>query len=377
MIRRRLGWLLLFAVSILWGLALGSAVALAMAALLLLLPLLLLPLSFYVRKRLQLSLEAPGSLRKGSEGQLRVLLENSSLLPVFCVRCRIHAENQLNGECADRELYTWLAPRRLRQAALNFESEYCGRLRLTLRDVTLYDCFGLLGVRLKSDAHRNVAVQPDTFDMALSLRPSSAESDDSEAYSPYRTGTDLTEIFQIREYAEGDSPRQIHWKLSGKLDKLIVKDPSLPIMRSIMVFWERTGDSGHKGRIDAQAEVLVSLCRTLLEESMQFVLAWNDTERHTLVTHEIRDMDELIGVIPRLLCARGEKEGLSGAELLWQSGHKLPARVIYLAEEPQSSIVEIRAVSVLTPLLCGAGSTEGALHFDETLYSQQLAKIEI
>lgn len=377
MIRRRLGWLLLFAVSVLWGLALGSAAALAAAVLLLLLPLLSLPLNFLLRKRLQPALEAPGSLRKGSEGQLRILIENTALLPVLCVRCRIHAENRLNGESAVHELYTWLAPRRLRQCSLPFSSEYCGRLRLTLRDVTLYDCFGLFGLRLKSDVHRNVAVQPDTFDMALSLRPSSTASDESESYSPYRTGSDLTEVFQIREYAEGDSPRQIHWKLSGKLDKLIVKDPSLPIMRSILVLWERSGDSGHKGRLDAQAEVLVSLCRTMLEESMQFVLAWNDTERQTLVTQEIRDMDELIGVIPRLLGARGQKEGLSAAELLHQSGQKLPARIIYLAEEPQSAIVELRAASVLTPLLCGEGSAEDALHFDETFYSQQLAKIEI
>ena len=110
---------------------------------------------------------------------------------------------------------------------------------------------------------------------------------------------------------------------------------------------------------------------------MQFTLAWNDTERQALVSHEIRDMDELIGVLPRLLCARGQKDGLSAAELLWQSGQKLPARILYLAEEPQSAMVELRARSVLTPLLCGAGSAEGALHFDEIHYSQQLAKIEI
>jgi len=377
MIRRRVGWLLLLAVSFVWGLALGSATAWAMAVLLVLLPLLSLPLNLFVRKRLHLSLEAPGSLRKGGEGLLRILIENSSLLPVLCVRCRILAENRLNGECAVHELYTWLAPRRLRPCSLCFQSQYCGRLRMTLRDVTLYDCFGLIGVRLKSDVHRNTAVQPDTFDMALSLQPCSTESDESESYSPFRTGSDLTEIFQIRDYVPGDAPKQIHWKLSGKLDKLIVKDPSLPVMRSILVFWERSGDSGSRARIDAQVEVLVSLCRTLLEDSMQFVLAWNDTERQILVSHEIRDMDELIGILPRLLCARGQKEGISGAELLWQSGRKLPARILYLAEEPQSAIVEMRAHSVLTPLLCGEGNAEGALHFDETLYRQQLANIEI
>ncbi|MFR7744089.1 MAG: DUF58 domain-containing protein [Acutalibacteraceae bacterium] len=50
-------------------------------------------------------------------------------------------------------------------------------------------------------------------------------------------------MFQIRDYVPGDSQRQIHWKLSHKYDKLIVKDPSLPITRSAAVFWERTEET--------------------------------------------------------------------------------------------------------------------------------------
>ncbi|MFR6376131.1 MAG: DUF58 domain-containing protein [Oscillospiraceae bacterium] len=52
-------------------------------------------------------------------------------------------------------------------------------------------------------------------------------------------------MFQIRDYVPGDSQRQIHWKLSHKYGKLIVKDPSLPITRSAAVFWERTEEQSN------------------------------------------------------------------------------------------------------------------------------------
>ena len=43
-----------------------------------------------------------------------------------------------------------------------------------------------------------------------------------------RKGNDPSEIFDLREYAPGYDVRSIHWKLSGKLDKLVVKEASDP-----------------------------------------------------------------------------------------------------------------------------------------------------
>ena len=37
-------------------------------------------------------------------------------------------------------------------------------------------------------------------------------SSDSETYSAYRPGFDYSETFQVRPYAEGDRPKQVHWE---------------------------------------------------------------------------------------------------------------------------------------------------------------------
>jgi hypothetical protein len=223
-----------------------------------------------------------------------------------------------------------------------------------------------------------VAVQPDTFEPRVVLVPNPLGSDDSEAYSQERPGADLTETFQIREYTPGDSPKQIHWKLSGKLDRLIVRDPGLPISKNVLVFWERTGENQDPAIIDTQAEVVISLCRSLVDNGIQFVVGWNDTDRNLCVLHRIREMDEFVGIIPRLLRATGSREGISGAGLLMQTrADALCAHMVYIAQEPQTEVMDMAQHGHVTMLLCGEKMLDGAVRFDAEGYIQQLSEIEI
>ena len=193
--------------------------------------------------------------------------------------CRVRLENQLNGEAQTVELACGIWPKRAQTVRTAFGSPFCGRIRLSVVSVRLYDCFGLIGVKAKTDAHTASVVQPDTFPQSLILTPSSARVEEAEDYSTERPGSDLSEIFQIRDYVPGDSPRQVHWKLSQKYGKLIVKDASLPITRSAALFWERTEEAPTRARTDAEAEIVVSLCRNLLAQSVQFTLCWNENGR--------------------------------------------------------------------------------------------------
>ena len=85
-----------------------------------------------------------------------------------------------------------------------------------------------------------MTVQPDTFPQSVTVSANLNSPEDSEVYSQEKPGQDLSETFQIREYRPGDSIRQMHWKLTQKLDRPIVRDPSLPITRSVLLLWERT-----------------------------------------------------------------------------------------------------------------------------------------
>ena len=364
---RKLVWpLLLFGLLIL-AVQTASPIALGLAACLVLLPLLCLPANLYAAKRIRLTAKLPVNLRKAESGTAELTVQNPTWLPLCQIACRVRLENQLNGEAQAINLSCGVWPKRTQTVRAAFGSTFCGRIHLTVESVRLYDCFGLIGAKARIDAHAAAVIQPDTFPQSLILTAASARVEEAEDYSAERAGADLSEIFQIRDYIPGDSPRQVHWKLSQKYGKLIVKDPSLPITRSAAVFWERTEEHPTAARTDAEAEILVSLCRSLLSQSVQFTLCWN--EHGQLVRHLVRDLDALIALLPRLLTAKPEA-GLSGAQQLLQT---VPAgafsHLVYLSGE-RPAPAELSALGHLTPLVCGVDYTE-------TDYENQLSELTI
>ena len=170
-------------------------------------------------------------------------------------------------------------------------------------------------------------------------------------------------------------PRQIHWKLSGKLDRLIVRDPGLPIIQDVLLFWERRAPAETHRAIDAQAEILVSIARACLQQDVQFRLGWNDPEENRCILHEIRDLDDLIAILPRLLSAQGSGECDSGAALLLQTRPEaLCSHMVYVAHAPAAEVLDWNGYGHLTVLAASDGGIE-AIRFDETNYPTQLASL--
>lgn len=374
MIVIKLCWMLLELALTALFLTTGTGAALALAVVIAVIPLVVWVIDLRVRNRLRFRMELPVNLRKGETAEAALVVENPTFFPVLRMRCTLEVENRLNGAARQLEVMSCSLPKRVTRIPLQLGDPFCGRLTVRLRSVKIYDCFGLIPVSCRTELKRSVTVQPDTFEQQIRLMTHSGSPDDSEIYSEFRPGSDLTETFQIREYVEGDSMRQIHWKLSGKMDRLIVRDPSLPVVRSILIFWERTGDSGDVRRVDAQAEVVLTICKTLLDQSMQFTVGWNDTEEQRCVLHSIHDLDDLVGLTPRLLMARGQAAGLAGAELLIQTlGEQEYSYVVYVGEDCAGAQLLADAGRV-TVLCCGG---DNGIRFDPGQYSAQLAQLDI
>ena len=58
-----------------------------------------------------------------------------------------------------------------------------------------------------------------------------------------KKGGGFSEFHENREYRPGDSVRDIHWKLSGKTDKLIVRQAMEPVQRRLVLAVETCGST--------------------------------------------------------------------------------------------------------------------------------------
>ena len=349
----------------------GEAAPMAGLILLLLVPLFGWLSAFLSRRKLTLSMSLPGTGRKGAQirGGLRV--KNSSLFVPGCVFCRIRIVNIMTGESNHLDIPLSVPARGEGTASFLLCSGFCGYLRAEIESVVLTDWLGFLPVRCKRTAEAKTAVLPETFTVEAMVDGAAAPDAEEESCAPDKSGFDMSEIYQLREYVPGDATKQIHWKLSEKMDSLIFREASLPVSRSMLLYWEKNS-ACTPSEADAMAEVTASLAQKLSEEGYSFFLGWDEGE--TVHRESVENSEQLFTVLPELLKGRpkpGEEAGCAG--IFGEGGW---GKVIYIGKKLPEGAENYGAA--LSAILCAPGETEpGRVCFSPGNYQQKLQGIVI
>lgn len=226
-------------------------------------------LNLYLSRRWSVRLSVPVIGEKNRPLTLSAAAVQDSRLPGGSLCCTLLITNDLTGERQSLPLTLLTGGERQITLCLS----HCGRHTISLERAYAMSLLGFLPRRLHLQSRCRVTVLPDTFETEVQLTVPQAWEPDSDAYAPDQRGTDPTETYQVRDYVPGDSLRQMHWKLSGKLDRPVIREPSLPVSRSVQVFWDKAG-AAEPAVMDAQAEVLSSLCQALCLQGHSFTLGW-------------------------------------------------------------------------------------------------------
>ena len=336
-----------------WVLALGAAA--------LLLPILAAPCVLCLRRKLRISLEMPETAEKNSPAAILLRVETSSRLPAARIRLTLRAENLLTGERTAETHEFSAAGRRESCEKLDFTTPYCGTIRFAVSKLSILDVLRFWRLRLPCGDAQSCVVTPETFEPHLILPMADHSVSDSEQYSQTTPGYDYAEVFQVREYAEGDSPKQVHWKLSTKLDRLVVRDPSLPLNRWATLLWERGAAQETSAESDAMAEVLISVCRELIRHGIGCRVVWNEAGRDDCTEATLREEDDLYDALPKLLSA-GKAEDSLPERYLRLHGAEKQGKVIVLTAQQSALLRELCREEDLTILLCGEGEAEGRVY---------------
>lgn len=303
-----------------------------------------------LRRKVRICLIAPGVAQKRIPFTLALQME--SVLPFSKTVMWLRLTNAVTGETQRKRV----SFRGTGQWTL--ESAYCGCIECSAENAWCYDVFGILPVRIPCKAKKRILVMPDTFPVEPETVLSRSDHDDCAEYAPDKKGPDRTETLQIRDYVPGDPLRQIHWKLSGKLDKLIVRDPALPVDRELMVFLEQSDEGRTPDRADALVEAVVSVCQALNEAGQPFRLAWN---QDVIVSYDVTNEEQFPEAVGAILKAHGVKSGISGSSLYEKTkgGRELGAVLYFCSCLPDDPFPGART----KVFLCGEGSGENVTGF--------------
>lgn len=114
-------------------------------------------------------------------------------------------------------------------------ADYCGNICISVESIEICDCLGLFGKKKQFAGDTKVSVMPEKYaDRHMEAgRVNAYYNEEDEMY--VKSVSD--EVSELREYRDGDSPRNIHWKRSSILpdDDFIVKEYNTSINKTVFI----------------------------------------------------------------------------------------------------------------------------------------------
>lgn len=236
----------------------------------------------------------------------KIRIRNTSVIPVLQGELLLDWENALTGERGRYRLPFAAFPYGTTTETLVLPTMYCGAYRIRAEQLYIYDIFAVFRAKRNVKLETEFLIYPKTGALPLSLAERDVYDMESFRYSDEKSGDDANETFDIREYRAGDSIRKIHWKLTGKLDQVMIRESSYPVFHSILLLWE----TGYQEaalplakQLDAAMSVYLSIAEHLLEQKKTFEIGYFDYEKQLFRLERIEQSEELWNLVPELLKA--------------------------------------------------------------------------
>ncbi len=266
----KLLWLLwLIAAAALYFFENNSGTRLILAASVLMPLLLMLPL-LIKSGRARLSFEAPEREERGSSAAVSVnITYENPALRLLGTELLLYTEYLLTGDGGS------LSPvfSGDGRASASIELKHCGMVKLKA-ELWGRDAFGICRKKLLAEAETSLFSSPQLSMPFINLVEDTESSGDGGSFSANRPGNDPSETFGIREYQPGDPIRQIHWKLSEKTGKTMLRELGMPVSSRAVIVLDLAGSAFP----DEMTELFFSVSRSMMLSEQDHSLCWKHRE---------------------------------------------------------------------------------------------------
>ncbi len=175
--------------------------------------------------------------------------------------------------------------------ALPLRTDCCGRVALSLVSASSTDTLGFSEKAIPVSFSSAYTVYPIVSDMTIETAQASHAGEAGTTYDTALRGQDKTEVFDLRDYAEGDSLRSVHWKLSARLGDLMVREPSRPTDYEIALILGAGAcdpdDREQSRMVNAMLSLAASLSLALVRQGLSHCVIYD--ENHTTVAKQVGD----------------------------------------------------------------------------------------
>ena len=236
-------------------------------------------------------------LRRGAVEALE--LKVNCWLPAPLFRCRFEVTRPLTGE-------SWIL-----SPGDPLPAQHCGRLICRIKKLKIYDYLGLFGAAARNLPQIQTTVWPEP--VALEEIPEPGDRI-ALAWKP-KPGGGFSEHHELRLYRPGDNLRQIHWKLSAKTGKHIIREAMEPVRSRVIVYMTLRGTAAE---LDQYFGQLLWLSGELLEKDIPHeIRALTGTGTRCLPVQDQAQLQRAVEIL--LGCTpAGESDKMEEVDAAWQ-----------------------------------------------------------
>ena len=252
----------------------------------------------YSAAHVSMQLELPQTeISKGEEFQIRVHVTNTGILPIQQLRIRIALAVFPEKEELLLQGKLMLGQKEAGDLCFSIDSSHCEAIKVRPDRMTLTDYMDIFTKKCKVDreAQETLFILPD-----LSKEDKVFPVDKIMTVTEEGDSTDRGDSFidesEIRNYIEGDPIKRIHWKVSARIDELMVREMADETEESVLLYVNLKDKEGEESvrynpdKWDSFLQMLAEFSHFLVlkdkSHSVMWIDAGNDCVAHYVVSDE-------------------------------------------------------------------------------------------
>lgn len=170
--------------------------------------------------------------------------------------------------------------------------QYCGLYQAGILGLTCYDYLHFVSFSKKTEVHSQIHILP-VSEVEITYHPSFYAEGFDEYEAASQKGNVSSNVTDVREYQPGDRLQKIHWKLSAKIDKLMVKENEAASSHQFYVLLELYQSLEEPQILDQAVEYAYGVSKELLFHQETFFFGFYSENRGEFISFPIRSESDL------------------------------------------------------------------------------------
>lgn len=245
----------------------------------------------------------------GDSVTVKVKVKNGSVLAISKMRYQLVTKNLMLSDSCKHKVYGETIIPGSNQLTFTMVPEEPGNYEVELRTIYIYNMTGTYYVKKRIKKSAYFQVNPAITGTNVTLMEHTKNFyGESDTYNDLKAGSDPSETFQIREFMAGDKLQRIHWKLSAKMDDLMVKENGDPKSAPVVIFLNYEVPKQKKvDHCEAFLGLAYSISFSLLDSGCYHFVSWYSGTRKDIVRVRICDEESFFFMMSAFLSDSYEK----------------------------------------------------------------------